>query len=624
MLLIYIMTELVRKHHQQLADARASEREALRYNPANPTQMRYYSTEERTGKGATPSMGLSQFRGGGMDDEGALQDQTEVAEMPRSQTRNQKFALGARRAQTIEYSKETGLPNPKKLMTNARENANRLVSQEGGLEKPKRTGKGATPSMGLSQIRGGKHTLIDHLEHPTKGYGSKKKVLTTESECMDGGAQTHSYLMRESYDMGRHLRDHLDETHGKQFGSAFHAGMSGGSWGSFWNSVVQTVSNAEHAVEEGVKKGAEYVEKAVEKDIEWAENTFDKVKHELADPDSDFRKVYLKKITDAGKIAGYVMEIGGEVLELTPLAPFGAGLLAAGEAVEIGSQALDKFNTIATHLQHADSYGKKAQEAFKANDPATGIRNLVLSVEEIADIGADLFNLPELPTILDNVIMSAIGAVSAGDITKLDMASLEKLFTALDKYKIFDKFVSKIPASAKSFLISVIDRIDKFIPPSSRQALLTALGIAQRIKNGESLIDIAKSEAIKAGKKALADAGKSAKDNAKANSGSGFSSSQRKNMMMKEKMSGRNRSEGPPLLSGNVDGVWSGGDMRSQPMPVPDTNLSLSSGGALTGQYLGQGKKRNARAELVKKIMKEKGLKMIEASKYVKAHGLYK
>lgn len=33
---------------------------------------------------------------------------------------------------------------------------------------------------------------------------------------------------------------------------------------------------------------------------------------------------------------------------------------------------------------------------------------------------------------------------------------------------------------------------------------------------------------------------------------------------------------------------------------------------------------RSARAEIVKKVMAEKGLSMIEASKYVKAHGLYK
>ena len=32
---------------------------------------------------------------------------------------------------------------------------------------------------------------------------------------------------------------------------------------------------------------------------------------------------------------------------------------------------------------------------------------------------------------------------------------------------------------------------------------------------------------------------------------------------------------------------------------------------------------RRKRAEIVKKVMAEKGMKMIEASKYVKAHGLY-
>ena len=35
------------------------------------------------------------------------------------------------------------------------------------------------------------------------------------------------------------------------------------------------------------------------------------------------------------------------------------------------------------------------------------------------------------------------------------------------------------------------------------------------------------------------------------------------------------------------------------------------------------GSGRHARAEIVKKVMREKGLKMIEASKYVKQHGLY-
>ena len=37
-----------------------------------------------------------------------------------------------------------------------------------------------------------------------------------------------------------------------------------------------------------------------------------------------------------------------------------------------------------------------------------------------------------------------------------------------------------------------------------------------------------------------------------------------------------------------------------------------------------EGGGRSKRNEIVKKIMKEKGMKMIEARKYVKEHGLYK
>jgi hypothetical protein len=145
--------------------------------------------------------------------------------------------------------------------------------------------------------------------------------------------------------------------------------------------------------------------------------------------------------------------------------------------------------------------------------------------------------------------------------------------------------------------------------------------------------------------------------------GMGFSSEQRAGMMLGQNKKGRSRNNGPPLLSGNVNGNVSGGmmgaGMLDQPMPVSGTNLSVSGagrivGGAMgagltggfptgsglrggfpagagrmgagqTGEYEGQGKARkpNARAAVVKRVMAEKGLKMIEASKYVKEHGLY-
>jgi len=87
-----------------------------------------------------------------------------------------------------------------------------------------------------------------------------------------------------------------------------------------------------------------------------------------------------------------------------------------------------------------------------------------------------------------------------------------------------------------------------------------------------------------------------------------------------------------------------GGSMLGQAMPVAGTNMSLGNpmvGGSMTGAYEGQGllgmtRKTGGmvrrmvgagvakRAEIVRKVMKEKGCSMIEASKYVKAHGLYK
>jgi hypothetical protein len=41
-------------------------------------------------------------------------------------------------------------------------------------------------------------------------------------------------------------------------------------------------------------------------------------------------------------------------------------------------------------------------------------------------------------------------------------------------------------------------------------------------------------------------------------------------------------------------------------------------------RVVGAGDGRRKRAEIVKKVMAEKGLSMVQASKYVKEHGLYK
>jgi len=186
-----------------LADSRAMEEEAERYNPVNPTAMSHYSKEKRQnkkGSGATPSMGLSQFRGGDYEcvSGGAMEN-------PRTEVKG----LAHRRAEHLEAMRQKS-SNPKELLNNRFENTNRLV------------GQGATPSMGLSQFRGGKHTLIDHLEHPTKGYGKKKME---EEKCEESSSDEEDHA--EAHGLGRHLRDHLMEIHGKGYTKSFSRGMGG-------------------------------------------------------------------------------------------------------------------------------------------------------------------------------------------------------------------------------------------------------------------------------------------------------------------------------------------------------------------------------------------------------------
>lgn len=110
--------------------------------------------------------------------------------------------------------------------------------------------------------------------------------------------------------------------------------------------------------------------------------------------------------------------------------------------------------------------------------------------------------------------------------------------------------------------------------------------------------------------------------------GMGHSEEQRAVEQMSKKRLGRSRNKSDvPLLSGNINGNRGG---------------NLMEGGSNTGAYEGHGlhefrdkvkalskAKRvvgagvSARASLVKKVMGEQGLNMIQASKYVKEHNLY-
>jgi hypothetical protein len=108
--------------------------------------------------------------------------------------------------------------------------------------------------------------------------------------------------------------------------------------------------------------------------------------------------------------------------------------------------------------------------------------------------------------------------------------------------------------------------------------------------------------------------------------GMGRSEEQRAMEQLSKAKVGRSRNNGTPLHSGNVNGNRSGGGDTG----AYEGHGNLMEGGAMLGQDgHGMRKKRmvgagvRARADIVKKVMAEKGMKMIEASKYVKEHNLY-
>jgi hypothetical protein len=71
----------------------------------------------------------------------------------------------------------------------------------------------------FNPVGAGKHTLMDHLEHPTKAYGKpKKSKKVVESESEDD--------MEHGVEAGRMLRKHIEEIHGGAYLHKFLSGMT--------------------------------------------------------------------------------------------------------------------------------------------------------------------------------------------------------------------------------------------------------------------------------------------------------------------------------------------------------------------------------------------------------------
>lgn len=115
-----------------------------------------------------------------------------------SSTRNAHLAMADERAME-EMAERHNPVNPKQLLSNKREKVMRNV------------GAGATPSMGLSQFRGGKKMLGRVQKEPSN-------LLRAEPS--------------EAHQMGHHLSKHLLQLHGKGFWSDFGDGFKQGFTGT--------------------------------------------------------------------------------------------------------------------------------------------------------------------------------------------------------------------------------------------------------------------------------------------------------------------------------------------------------------------------------------------------------
>ena len=62
--------------------------------------------------------------------------------------------------------------------------------------------------------------------------------------------------------------------------------------------------------------------------------------------------------------------------------------------------------------------------------------------------------------------------------------------------------------------------------------------------------------------------------------------------------------------------------MEGRAKPKPVKKDSILGRGEMQMEGSGGGDRRKSRAECVKRIMKEKGMKMIEASKYIKSENI--
>lgn len=233
-----------------------------------------------------------------------------------SATRRAHLNMADHRAMEEQMERHNPV-NPKQMLGNKRETALRNV------------GAGATPSMGLSQFRGGRKAQL-HTEdmegcETRGGMGAGRAKL--QSRAMKEPSNLHRAEASEAHQMGLHLGKHIHSLHGGAYHKDFVNGMMEG--GGIWDSIKSGFTDFGH-----------------------------KVAHEFQDPNSVLR--------------GQVVPIGSKVASVAQ--PFlDVAVPGLGTAVNTGFKAANYANEGAKMLGYGktgayEGMGRRKRSPAGAND----------------------------------------------------------------------------------------------------------------------------------------------------------------------------------------------------------------------------------------------------------------
>ena len=224
-------------------------------------------------------------------------------------------------------------------------------------------GGGATPSMGLSQFRGG--GLLGQDGHGMRrmvgsgtggmtrmvGAGTGGRRGKKAQHMMPDGTGGRNNKEEEAHRLGRALNLHLSNLHGSGYARAFAHGCSGGGFFDSIKSAFQKVGNEFTNPDSVLRRGAEDVGR--------------KVGHEFTDPNSVLRGQVLPEASKYASYAAPVLDVAGTAV----------GLPGAGTMLSRGLSAAQYANQGAKAL----GYGRQSKYNRRRTGCGTGAGKLMIT-----------------------------------------------------------------------------------------------------------------------------------------------------------------------------------------------------------------------------------------------------